>query len=136
MPSLSRTVVLDPAGLNVLQWPLSQAGEQIDYSFDINAIINTSSGTVNSISVSVQPSGTGELQIQSVSYSNGVIAVFVSSGIPGRVYKVRIDVILSSGSVFSWLLTLPMGIDKVINSLPIPVDPGFGTAVYWYSSSG
>jgi hypothetical protein len=131
MPFLSRTVVLDPAGLNVLQWPLSQAGELINYFFDISAAINTSAGTVTSIGVSVQPSGTGELQIRSVTYSGGLISVFVSDGIAGRVYKIRADVILSSGAVFSWVLTLPMGVDAVINNPPVPPNPGFGAVVYW-----
>jgi len=129
MTHFARTIVVDAAGLNVLQWPTSVIAENLDYAINIAAPIDQLADVVTSASVSVAPSG--ELVIASVSVANNIVTLLMSGGVPGRIYTIRLDVATARDNTFSWLATLPMSAVGAIPPIPLPATPAFSTPVTW-----
>lgn len=135
MTSYDRTVVLDAAGLTVLQWPVAEAGDDLDYYLDVSAAINQYNDSINQVSASIKPSGVGELQPVFLSIADdNVIDIWLSGGVPGRVYTIKIDVTGSSNRIYSWLVTLPIDKKYSIPPFPLPPSPGFGPPIIFVNS--
>jgi hypothetical protein len=122
-----------------LTWPVKEPDAYLDYSYDASddvgsAAIGTSSVSTDAIgtfSVSIAPSGAGELVADNLSISGSVITLWLAGGVAGRDYVVKIDGTCQSGRVFSWCIGLAM--DPLLARYPLAVPPsaGFGAPVSW-----
>lgn len=123
--SASRTVILYSNGSEFLQWPVSEPGNSLDYYFDASCVLAFDPAV--SGSVSVKPSGAGELVINAANgSSSGLIRLEISGGVPSRAYVVKIDIVTTTGRVYSWLVTLPIDSTYTIPPIPIAPSPDFG----------
>jgi hypothetical protein len=129
--SATRTIVVDQSGTVFLQWPIAEPNENLDYSIDISAALAASSDGLTQVAVSAAPSGTGELTVQSVNVVLGVITAWLSGGVPGRTYQVRIDALTNQGRVFEMVVILPIDAQYAIPPIPLPPSSGFSNPVVW-----
>jgi hypothetical protein len=133
--SLARTIAIPTSGNIFLQWPVAEAQEDLDYYLDAAAPISQYVDSIYSLSVSIAPSGTGELQTTYLNLSgNYDIEVWLSGGVAGRVYTVRVDVVTNAGRTFSWPVTLPIDMDYSIPPFSLPPNPGFGPPFIWVNN--
>jgi hypothetical protein len=100
-----------------LKWPEKQTLDALDYACDMTGDL-VSGETITDIAVSVKPSGTDELNVQSVALQGNVIVVWLTGGVGGRGYLVRIDVTTSAERVFDVLAVLPMS--RILMPFPVP----------------
>ena len=84
--------------------PPMQPAESLDFTLDLTILIGTD--PITQVAWSVQPSGSGELQVSQVSVVGPIITGWLSNPIPGRVYKNKILVNLSSGRVYEFVVEL------------------------------
>lgn len=110
-----------------LSWPVKEPDAYLDYSYDATA--DLASDELVSVSVSVAPSGTGEMVPASVSFTLGVVTVWLSGGVGGRNYVVKIDGTCVSGRVFEWVIGIQVDPLFATNPVAEPASTGFGTAV-------
>jgi hypothetical protein len=114
-----------------LQWPEKQTLDVLDYSCDLSGDL-VAGETITDVAVSVSPSGAGELSVQSVAVQGNVIVVWLTGGVGGRGYLIRLDATTSAGRVFDVLATLPMS--RTLTPYPVPdaVSAGFSTPVTYH----
>lgn len=119
-------------------WPNIEIGETANFTYDATNDI-TANGVVDPIlsaSISIQPSGTGELIAQSltVTVANArtyITAILSGATVAGRTYTHNIRFTTQGG------ITLPILIGQVCDPvlaqtpIPPPPNPGFGTPVTW-----
>jgi hypothetical protein len=133
--SLARTIAIPKTGNIFLQWPVAEAQEDLDYYLDAAAPISQYADSIYSLSVSIAPSGAGELQTTYLNLSGSYdVEVWLSGGVAGRVYTVRVDVATDAGRTFSWPVTLPIDMDYSIPPFSLPPDPGFGPPFVWVNN--
>jgi hypothetical protein len=111
-----------------LQWPEKQTLDTLDYACDMTGDL-VAGETITDVAVSVSPSGAGELSVQGVASQGNIIVVWLSGGVGGRGYLVRLDVTTSAGRVFDVLAVVPMS--RILMSFPVPEPSsmGFSTPV-------
>jgi len=132
--SSSRTVVLSPSGFDYLQWPVAEPLEDLDYYLNVAAPLTQFNDSISTLTVSVAPSGTGELQptyLNTFDSEQHIIELWLSGGVPGRVYTVRVDMVTINARTFSWLVTLPIDLQYAVPPIPLPPNPGFGPPLPW-----
>jgi hypothetical protein len=133
--SALRTLALPsaPALSVVLRWLAAGPSADLDHSLDITRDLADADDVIVGVVVDMAPSGAGEAVLQSVSVSGAVITAWVSGGVPGRAYVVRMLVTTAGGRVFEYLPVLP--IDPALASVPVPLAPStaFGTPQHWQS---
>ena len=127
--STVRTIVLNAAGNEFLQWPIAEPADILDYLID--ATLAVGNDYIASASVSVTPSGTGEMSPVSVVVTGAIINVKLSGGVAGRTYLVRIDASTQLLREYSWVVTLPVSAEFASYPLPIAPVAGFGSSVAW-----
>jgi hypothetical protein len=86
---------------------------------------------VTSASVSVAPSGSGELVVNSVSLVANFLVLILSGGVAGRQYQIKVDADTLLGSTYEAIIGLSM--DPLLAAFPPPAPPSldFGTPVTW-----
>lgn len=116
-----------------LHWPafgpLQQPDSYIDYSYVATQETQGGLDPITSASLSVAPSGAGELQPGFLSASNTTVTAWMNGGVPGRVYQVRLELMTEAGRVFEVLIR--MEIDRALMAWP-PIEPpslDFGPAI-------
>lgn len=114
-----------------LRWPSPIPGANLDYSLDVSNDLLPIGDSVASAVLSIQPSGTGELQPVDLAVNGLLITAQLSGGIAGRNYVVRIIVNTESGRVFPYLIGLQMNALLAFWPLQPAPTPGFGTAITW-----
>jgi hypothetical protein len=129
MTDFARTVVVDVLGKNFLQWPTAHLGQELDYFVDASAPL--AYDLLASVSVSVSPSGAGELQVTDVTVTDSTVRVKFSNGVAGRVYQVRVDATTEIGREFSWVPVLPFSSEGAIPPFPAPPVADFGAPFVW-----
>ena len=106
--SAARTIIVGSgvnASLNAavlgdaLRWPLAGPGANRDYTLDLTAPLADMVDTLATVSVSVAPSGAGELRIVSLSATSTLIGLRLAGGVPGRNYTVVVDAVTEGGEV-------------------------------------
>jgi hypothetical protein len=122
-----------------LEWPAEkQPGDILDYSVDVSAEMNVANGdTVSSVAASIKPSGTGELAIGGrvvglqLYAIGGIVTVWLSGGVPGRSYIVRLLVTLSNGKVLDIMGMLRVSRLLAVSPMPTALVSDFSTPVVW-----
>ncbi len=130
-PFVARMTTINPSGQVFLQWPVGEANQQLDYYLDTVAAIYQGGDEISSLRISVAPSGAGELSIAYVSMDLGIIRLDFTGGVPGRLYRVRIDVNTLLGRDYSWVVNLPISKEYAVGPFPVAPDPGFGEVATW-----
>jgi hypothetical protein len=111
---------------------MAEPDDVLDYALDVSGPLLDSGGdSIASASVSVAPSGIGELSVQSIDVEDPIITAWLSGGVAGRHYTVRIEATTDGGRTFEWLIGLR--IDPELATYPMPRldSPHFGDAVTW-----
>jgi hypothetical protein len=114
-----------------LCWPCREPDDVLDYAFDVSAALADVTDSVTSASVSIMPSGPGELTVSELSVAGGVATFWLSGGVAGRAYAVRIEVSTGGGRTFEWLPGIAVDPALATYPVPPPPDPGFGPALAW-----
>lgn len=123
-----------------LEWPDRNADEVLDYLWDLSDDLIAASGstpaeTITAASANIMPSGSGEMTIAGHSppvyaQNNGVV-VWLTGGVPGRIYIVRMTANTDQGRTYEGLITIR--VNSVLAATPIADPPSmdFGTPVTW-----
>ena len=127
----ARLITIPLNGKTYLQWPVAEVSDFLDYKLDVTAPVIQNGDEISSILLSIAPSGSGELSASYLRSDGGVIKANLSQGLPGRLYRVRIDVNTLLGRDFSWVVNLPIDANYGVYSVNPPTDPGFGPASQW-----
>lgn len=149
--SLARTVVAGPPDTiygrpmapSMLAWPSTQPGNNLDYTLDIAWFLNDiAPDTIASATVSVAPSGVGDLQPANASFADTAITVWLSGGVNGRLYQVQFAVTTTAGRLYEPTVMLSVGLiwppaapGNLLSApppwitLPAPETIGFGPPV-------
>lgn len=129
-----------PSGAE-LRWNTKQPGDVLDYTYDatddLTDCLTCVADLVQSVAISVRPSGTGELLPLAIAVSGSLIVVRLAGGVPGRNYIVRIAAAGASGQTYEFnigLLINPL-LAAAWPLLP-PPSTGYGTATVWLAGSG
>ena len=117
----------------ILDWPQAEPGDNLDYLVDLWPLLGGMGDTLLSMSVSVRPSGAGELVVGLIAVVGYQAVVWLSGGVAGRTYIVKIALGTVLGRSAVLLVNLP--IDPALEELPVPVPPdwGFGPPTSWTS---
>ena len=119
-----------------LAWPTKEPGSTLDYALDLSDLPTTE--TVTAASASIMPSGAGELTVQSLSLIVSDLVVWLTGGVAGRYYRIKIDVTTVDRSnvtrVYEWLVGLTVDPELAPAIPTIPPSPGFGPPVTWSAS--
>ena len=81
--------------------------------------------------LSVMPSGVGELQVSALSVSRNVATFIASGGVPGRVYTLNFLTFDEFGDVYQVLAFLPLSGALAVDPPPVPPSAGFGPSLTW-----
>lgn len=127
----ARLITIPLNGKAYLQWPVARVADFLDYKLDVTAPVVQNGDEISSILLSIAPSGSGELTATDLYSEGGLIKANLSEGLPGRLYRIRIDVNTLLGRDFSWVVNLPIEADYAVYSVNPPPDPGFGQASQW-----
>src|ERR1700678_61257 len=110
--SISRTIVLpaSPVGWQSYDgvFPQANPAESLDYSVDTTAPMQDAGDYLQSISLTVQPSGSGELVASDLTVSGYVITFDLAGGVAGRTPPYAIEIVATgmSGRRWQWVLEL------------------------------
>jgi hypothetical protein len=131
--SAARTIIVGSgvnASLNAavlgdaLRWPLAGPGANRDYTLDLTAPLADMVDTLATVSVSVAPSGAGELRIVSLSATSTLIGLRLAGGVPGRNYTVVVDAVTEGGEELEYAIGLM--INPLLGVWPLSPPPSFG----------
>ncbi|WP_428492181.1 hypothetical protein [Rhodopila sp.] len=115
-----------------LTWPLKQPGSDLDYGLDLSCI--PTSQTITMAALRILPSGAGEMVAQSLDLIGTELVAVLAGGVPGRYYRVQVDVTTNDGTLtrtYEWLIGLQIDPELSIYPLPLPASPGFGPVITW-----
>jgi hypothetical protein len=119
-----------------LTWPMKEPGSTLDYALDLSCL--PSGETVTTASGSVMPSGAGELAVQSLGLNSGSLVVWLTSGVPGRYYRIKIDVTtvdaFNATRNYEWLIGMTVDPELAPATPTTPPSAGFSTPVTWAAS--
>ena len=127
-PSNARLVLLDsfiavPRGSNAtpappLNWPAKDPGDVLDYILDIGpAIVGNDGDGIAAVTVTVAPSSSGDLELQSTTADGSRIVLWLSGGQAGTVYTITFLITTINGRSLQRTVLLP------VLSLSIPIAP-------------
>ena len=118
-----------------LDWPDKNPDEVLDYAVFLGDDLETGENAVGAM-VQIKPSGDGELCVAGHSppiYADGTpqLVIWLSGGVPGRIYLLKVDVATDQARTYEYLITLKMG--DVLAKYPQPCVTGtdFGVPVTW-----
>ena len=129
--SANRTIYVTNANDVYLQWPIAESGEDLDYSVDLAPLYDKTGDSNEIIYASIAPSGAGELSIVSLNASDSELEIYLSGGVPGRTYKVRLDIVTAQGREYSLIVLLPIEKSCTPFIQPLPPSPDFGPVTVW-----
>jgi len=135
LPPPGRTLVYGSSASPYLQWPLAEPDDDLDYGVNLASILSSQSDTAVTIAVSASPSGAGELMLPQLYADGDLVVVWLSGGVPSRVYQVRVDVMTVNGREYSIIPKLAISADTAVLPVPLPPSPGFGTTITWTSGA-
>lgn len=131
--STDRTIILgrQPIGRGLRWKRLARPGDNLDYSIDATQPLTDACDTIVAASLSIQPSGTGELQACGLSVDGAVITVWLSGGVAGRLYTVK--VVATGAGCHRWEWDVGLSMDPKLAVWPpsIAPSPGFGPEIKW-----
>lgn len=89
------------------------------------------SDSIAGVSVTICPSGSGELAASNISVYGDVITVWLSGGVPGRIYEIAFAITGVSTNPYNWVVGLLVDSDLEGYPIPDPPSTNFGSAVTW-----
>lgn len=109
-------------------FPARYAEANLAYSLDVSPAL-APGDVIGSASVSVAPSGAGEMVPTGITINGTVVTILPSGGQPGRVYRYNLTVAMTDGNVYPFLIQ--QGVLKLLaTDVPqVPPSPGFGTVI-------
>jgi hypothetical protein len=128
---LARTFGVFPS--SSLRWPafgpLQAPDDVLDYGYDATLETRHGNDPIQSLSLSIAPSGDGEMTASNLAVTGNLITVWMAGGVAGRLYLVSLEITLQSGRVFGRLIEVP--IDPELATFPPvpPPTPGFGAPI-------
>ena len=125
--SNNRLIKVTPPWQQKYVWPESQYGDNLDYFLDISDALADNYSVITSVSACIAPSGDGELVADNLTYQNGIIGVWLSNAISGRLYTVNFKAYSSAGLQFSFFVQLP--VSPSINPSGPPFSPYYGPTI-------
>jgi hypothetical protein len=114
-------------------WPEAQLGSALDYSWDTFRDLAPIRDAIASVAVSIQPSGSGELAVTSVSVDRFLIMLNLSGGVAGRLYFIQITVSTLAGRTFVYVIGLQISPLLAVPPIEPPASPFMGAAFNWPS---
>lgn len=120
-----------------LEWPVKEVGDVLDYSLELADEVEPGD-QIAQVLAAIAPTGAGELVIDGnpggeqvyVSLGN-VIVLWLSDGVAGRTYEVRLLVYMVSGRIFDIYIELPMSRIRQVYPQPDPPNPGYSAWTVW-----
>lgn len=125
----NRTVVVVPPWTQIYAWPVGNPDDFLDYSLDLTAALAETTDTILSAMLAVAPSGTGELVASNLTFSGGIVTGWLTGGVAGRIYTVRIDVSTKQDRIFSFYVRLPLDVRLATFPIIPPLVAGYGTPI-------
>jgi len=138
MISAARTVVAPSQGFTAagalvaspyLVWPTAEPGDNLDYSLDLTAPLEDVGDVIATVTLTVSPSGTGELSYSRLSVAGDVITWWGAGGVAGRRYLVSVTAATGYGRAFSYVVALNINPTLAAYPLPPPPVPGPGAPI-------
>lgn len=142
--SSARTLVIAPPQAiygsprppSPLFWPDAEPDDFLDYSADITAWLTDVDDILNSASVSIAPSGCGDMVCSRVVAAGGLITAWLGGGIAGRDYTVKLLIRTLCGRYSEWPIGLTVLRPLITQPLPdYPLCEDFGVPVIWYAAT-
>ena len=115
-------------------FPLKQPEDIRTYPLDVSSRILLANDSLVSVSASAKPSGTGEIQITSITVVGTVVTLGLMGGVAGRDYTLKLISSTASGQVFTYEVGLLVNPERAWLYPPTPPSTGFGGAVSWAST--
>ncbi len=112
-------------------FPLKQPEDIRTYLLDVTAELLNINDTLVSVSASAKPSGTGELQVSSITVVGTVVTLGLMGGVAGRDYTLKLISSTASGQVFTYEVGLLVNPERAWLYPPTPPSWGYGTPVVW-----
>ncbi len=134
--SVSRTIVLPTTRplLTIFDgvFPPARPSDNLDYSADATAPLGEVADTLSLLTLTITPSGTGEMQCLAVVAAGSVITAQLAGGVAQRQYTIKVVGTGLSGRVWEWLFQLV--VDEAGSVAPgPPPSTGPGAPVTWSS---
>ncbi len=107
-----------------IRWPTKQPDEVLDYFLDASAMMSEVSDTISAASISISPPAELAVQAFTANRATNMLTVWLSGGVPGRAYKVRIELNTAGSRTFEWIISLLVSSALATYPLPTPA-PGF-----------
>ena len=120
-----------PAGSH-LWWPKALPQSNLDYAANACRELHASGDSPATVSLAIQPSGTGEMQALDLAVSGDTVTVQLAGGQPGRVYDILILLTGASGRVWPYVVQIMVKLGGVLawEVPPAPVAT-FGIPIVW-----
>jgi hypothetical protein len=125
----NRLVKVVPPWQQKYIWPVSEPADNLDYYLDITAALDDVADEVDHVTVAVAPSGDGEISIGSVEYDQGIVTVWASGGVLGRLYTFNLKIYCLSNRQFSFFIELPISINSLVEPPGPPESPYYSQPV-------
>jgi len=131
--STARTIAVPSQGFSAagalvaspyLVWPTAEPSDTLDYSLDLTAPLADVDDVIATVTLTVAPSGTGELSYSRLSVAGDVITWWGAGGVAGRRYLVSVTAATGYGRAFAYVVAL--NIDPTLATYPLPPPPNPG----------
>ena len=120
-----------------LAWPTKGPDAVLDYAYDFAPDMAENPGdTIVAASIAVQPSGVGEITINSIVIAGTILTVWLSGGVSGRRYLFKLIATTDSTPQPRRLeVDIMLLIDPLLATPPLSAPPsnGFSAPVTWPS---
>jgi hypothetical protein len=119
-----------PLAATVAWWPKKRPTEVLDYELEISAPLIDAGDDISNLSISIAPSGSGELQPVSVALNGTRVVAWLSGGVPGRSYTVKLDASTTGGRTFEWLVGIEVSSATGQTAAASP-STDYGPSLFW-----
>lgn len=126
-------VVLDA---QAYRWQTASPDDDLDYYADATELMADVSDRIVSAELSIKPSGAGELTAGLFGVSGTLIVAWLSGGVSGRDYWVKIGAATLGGRTFTRIVNLLIDPRGAATPLPAPPVNDFGAPITWSLGSG
>lgn len=115
--------------------PLKEPGSIITYTENLATALPApqpvSTDPLISASLSIAPSGSGEMTASALSITGLIVSFKLTGGVPSRNYILNFTATSTAGQVFQFPYAI--SIDTTLGETPFPPapSPGFGTPITW-----
>jgi hypothetical protein len=114
-----------------LIFPTKEPDEVLDYQIDATAKIADSADMITGVSVSIAPFGTGELTTSRIAVNGSFITLWLSGGLPARIYQINVKVVTNAQRQYEWLIVAPISADLAVYPIRPPPYASFGPSITW-----